>query len=133
MTTAIDSSVLIAIGNGEPGHEAWQEVLDRAAQEGVLTICPVVLAELSARYPSLEPLAGDLERLGIRIDGFSDAACFLAGETFRRYRAQGGPRTTMIPDFMVAAHAQKQADRLAAMDRGYLRSYFASLCLLAPP
>ena len=58
MTTAVDSSVLIAIGNGEPGHEAWQEVLDQAAQEGALTICPIVLAELSARYRALDLLAG---------------------------------------------------------------------------
>jgi len=37
----------------------------------------------------------------------------------------------MIPDFLVAGHALHQADRLAAIDRGYLRAYFPSLRLLA--
>lgn len=51
---------------------------------------------------------------------------------FLRYRREGGPRHYLIPDFLVAAHARIQADRLAATDRGYLRRYFPSLALLSP-
>ena len=38
----------------------------------------------------------------------------------------------MIPDFLIAAHAQVQANQLAASDRGYLRRYFPDLALLQP-
>jgi predicted nucleic acid-binding protein len=60
------------------------------------------------------------------------AAAWLAGQTFKTYRKAGGPRARMIPDFLIAAHAQHQADRLATVDRGYLREYFPKLKLLTP-
>lgn len=57
-------------------------------------------------------------------------AAFLAAKTSLRYRREGGPRHYLIPDFLIAAHATIQSDRLAAEDRGYLRSYFPTLPLL---
>ncbi len=49
----------------------------------------------------------------------------------KSYRKAGGPREHLVPDFLIAAHAQIQANRLAAVDRGYLRTWFPELELLA--
>jgi hypothetical protein len=38
----------------------------------------------------------------------------------------------LVPDLVIAAHAQLQANRLAAIDRGYLRQWFPDLRLLVP-
>ncbi|HPA18950.1 MAG TPA: type II toxin-antitoxin system VapC family toxin [Verrucomicrobiae bacterium] len=132
MRTAVDSSVLWAILNAEPGWEAWVAVLQTAAAEGELLVCPIVFAEVAPSVSSADELLSILHGLGVAYDPLLPGAAFLAGQTFRKYRDTGGPRDRMIPDFLVAAHAQHQADRLAATDRGYLRRYFPKLALLAP-
>ena len=130
MKTAIDSSVLLALFNDEPDGEAWLEVLIRARGEGPLVICDVVFAEVAPAFCSQADLQEALRKLGAAFEPVSAAAAWRAGELFRSYRDAGGPRQQLIPDFLVAAHAQTQADRLAAVDRGYLRRYFADLSLL---
>ncbi len=129
MITALDSSVLWAIIKKEPGYIPWVEVLLKAASEGPLIISPVAFAELSPTTADAASLTSFLEQLSISYDPISPAAAHLAGLTFKRYRQAGGPRQHLVPDFLIAAHAQTQANRLAAIDRGYLRKWFPALRL----
>lgn len=73
-----------------------------------------------------------LAELGISHSPLSSGAARLAGRIFRRYREAGGPRTHLVPHFLIAAHAAIDCDRLASPDRGYLRRYFPKLPLLGP-
>ncbi len=132
MTTAVDSSVLWALIKQETGWEKWLTALQRAATEGPLVLSPVAFAELAPSSPDDASLLLFLERLQIRYDPISPQAAFFAGQTFRQYRKAGGPRQHLVPDFLIAAHAQIQAGRLAAADRGYLRKWFPQLVLLGP-
>ena len=132
MKTALDSSVLHAIFNGEPDGAPWIRVLVQARREGQLVVCDVVYAELSPAFVTQAELQEALRKLGVSFESISPAAAWHAGMSFRAYRDAGGPRDHLIPDFLVAAHAKVQADRLAAMDRGYLRRYFSELPLLHP-
>ncbi len=132
MRTAIDSSVLLCILRHQPGWESWCATLSRAAEEGSLILCPVVFAECSIGFSSATEALARFDLLCIAYDPITPAAAYLAGQTFLRYRREGGPRQQLLPDFLIAAHASAQADRLAAIDRGYLRTYFPALALLAP-
>ncbi len=132
MRTALDSSVLLAIFTRGAAGRRWLEALIRAREEGELVLCEVVYAEVAPAFPSRGELETALRKLGARFDAIQPESAWLAGETFRAYRRAGGPRTHLIPDFLIAAHAQIQADRLAAIDRGYFRSHFRCLSLLHP-
>lgn len=132
MITAIDSSVILLILNQEPQKEAWQNALAQASLEGLLVICPVVFAECGTRFSSLTQFQNALDLLQISYDPFLEKTAFSAGQIFKHYRQSGGPRNHLIPDFLVAAHAENQCDRLAAVDRGYFRHYFPKLKLLQP-
>jgi hypothetical protein len=59
-------------------------------------------------------------------------ACTLAATAWRTYRADAGPRTRVVADFLIGAHASTQADRLLTRDRGFYRRYFDDLNVLDP-
>lgn len=132
MRTVLDTSVLIAIAKGEPEPHAWVETLATAGEEGELVICDVVASEFFALLLDETRFTESLQSLGIAFDLTHIGAAQLAGRLFREYRREGGPREHLIPDFLIGARAQQQADRIAAIDPGYLRRYFPRLKILQP-
>jgi predicted nucleic acid-binding protein len=97
-----------------------------------LVICDVVAAEFFAMLRNDTKLDEVLSAFGISFNETSLESAKLAGRIFWEYRKQGGPRNHLVPDFLIAAHAVTQADRLASTDRGYLRAFFPALKLLTP-
>jgi hypothetical protein len=95
-------------------------------------ICDVVPAEFFAVLTNRRKFERSLLALGIAFAPIRLDSAQLAGRVFKAYRRQGGPREHLVPDFLIGAHASLQADRLAAIDRGYLRRYFPRLRLLKP-
>ena len=132
MDTAVDTSVLLAILKRESGWEAWSERLRTALTEGRLLVCPIVFAEVYMGFGDPEVCQEALGSLGMQYSTFAARTAWLAGRSFAEYRRQGGPRSHLIPDFLIAAHSVVQAHRLAATDRGYFRRYFADLEILEP-
>lgn len=132
MKTALDSSVIWLLLKQQSGWEAWREALSNAALEGQLLMCPITFAECSMGFPNWQSALDAFQMLQISFDPLLPDTAHLAGTVFTSYRKRGGPREHLIPDFIIGAHALCQADRLAAVDRGFYRSYFNELAILSP-
>lgn len=128
----MDTSVLLAIFKGEAQGKLWLDCLQSTAETASLLISPIVFAEIRSFFESDDACQNALEALDLRYSPLSRDSASVAGRIFREYRRQGGPRTTILPDFLVAAHAATEADWLATVDRGYLRAYFPQIRILSP-
>lgn len=133
MITAIDTNILLDIlVPNESFYEASADALQGAAGEGSLVISDIVYAELCIHFEAQRECNAFLESNEIRVQALAREAHFLAGRAWRVYRRQGGKRTRILADFLIGAHAQKQATRLLSRDRGFYRKLFPSLDLQVP-
>jgi len=129
----VDTNVLLDVVTDDPVWAPWSlRQLDTAAMQGPLAINAVVYAELSVRFERIEDLDSVVAQAGLAIETLPRAALFLAGKAFLRYRAAGGGRTGVLPDFFVGAHAAVAAIPLLTRDARRYRTYFPSVSLIAP-
>ncbi|MDR3517243.1 MAG: type II toxin-antitoxin system VapC family toxin [Azospirillaceae bacterium] len=131
--TLIDTNVLLDLVTDDPVWVAWSiRQLDAASLQGPLIINDVVYAELSVRFDRIEDLDDTLDEAGITLALMPRPALFLAGKVFQRYRAAGGARNGVLPDFFIGAHAVVADMPLLTRDVRRYRTYFPSLKLIAP-
>ena len=131
--TLIDTNVLLDLVTDDPVWADWSiRQMDAAAVKGPLAINGVVYAELSVGFERIEDLDAVLEEAGIAMVEIPRAALFLAGKAFQRYRAAGGSRSGVLPDFFIGAHAAVTGLPLLTRDVQRYRTYFPSLGLITP-
>src|SRR5690349_3213609 len=104
--TLIDTNVLLDLVTDDPTWADWSlRQLEAAANRGPLTINAVIYAELSIRFARAEELEAMLANAGVSMEAIPRPALFMAGKAFQRYRAAGGSRSGVLPDFFIGAHA----------------------------
>jgi predicted nucleic acid-binding protein len=130
----VDTNVLLDLVTADPDWSEWSLArLEEAALAGSLLINDVVYAETSIRYERIEDLDTMLADAMIEIAPTPRAALFLAGKAFQYYRAAGGVRSGVLPDFFIGAHAAVAGWPLLTRDPRRYRTYFPKLTLIAPP
>jgi hypothetical protein len=129
----VDSNVILDVLTNDTAWFAWSsKKLAFEADRNTLVINPIIYAEISIRFASIEDLEEVLDPLFFRKDPLPWEAAFLAGKVFLRYRKKGGRKVTPLPDFFIGAHAAVRGMPLLTRDSKRYRNYFPTLNLIAP-
>ncbi|NOT45636.1 MAG: type II toxin-antitoxin system VapC family toxin [Acidobacteria bacterium] len=131
--TLVDSNVLLDLFTEDEEWLDWSAaMLADAASAGAVFINPIIYAEVSVRFPTIEELDEALPDGYFRRVELPWAAGYLAGQAFIRYRRAGGARRSPVADFYIGAHAAVSDLRLLTRDARRYRQYFPTLTLIAP-
>lgn len=131
--TLVDSNVILDLLTEDPAWSDWStQMLEHCANAGNLYINPIIYAEVSLRFTTIEECEAALQSdVFIRLP-LSLEAAFLAGKAFQQYRRQGGQRATTLPDFFIGAHAAVMELQLLTRDAARYRTYFPKITIIAP-
>lgn len=129
----VDTNVLVDVLEDDPEWADWS-ISQLRAQSKVhpLAINPVIYAELSVAFSTIEALDKIIEDLGLTMLELPRPALFLAGKAFVRYRRQGGKKHNVLADFFIGAHAAVLGCPLLTRDAQRYQSYFPSVKLVTP-
>lgn len=129
----VDTNVLVDVLQDDPQWSDWS-IGQLRAQAAVheLVINPVVYAEVSLSFSTIEALDQVLSKLELTVREIPRPALFLAGKAFAQYRRRGGNKVQVLPDFFIGAHAAVQGWPLLTRDASRFRTYFPGLEVLAP-
>jgi predicted nucleic acid-binding protein len=129
----IDSNVLLDVLGEDPQWFEWSSnALASCADASVLVINPVIYAEVSIRFKTIEELEDALPKSMFERRDIPWEAAFLAGKCFVKYRRAGGRRAAPLPDFFIGAHAAVERLDLLTRDTARYGAYFPTVRLIAP-
>ncbi len=129
----VDTNVLADVLADDPEWAGWSIRRLRAqAQVHELAINPVIYAELSLAFVTIEELDRVVRDLALSVLQLPPPALFLAGKAFAKYRRTGGRKRNVLADFFIGAHAAVLGCGILTRDAWRYRSYFPTVLLITP-
>ncbi|PIT73540.1 type II toxin-antitoxin system VapC family toxin [Limnohabitans sp. JirII-31] len=129
----VDTNVLVDVLQNDPDWVDWSIAQLRAqSQIHRLIINPIIYAELSLTFSSVEALDRVLADMVLPVVEVPKPALFLAGKAFVQYRRSGGQKSNVLADFFIGAHAAVARLPMLTRDAQRYQSYFPSVRLVMP-
>ena len=131
--TLVDTNVLVDDFNEDEEWLDWSAaMIERACDAGGVAINPIIYAEISVRFETIEELELVLPSEYFVRAAIPWEAAFLAGKAFGAYKRRGGARRSPLRDFFIGAHAAVSGMTLLTRDPRRYRAYFPKLRLVCP-
>jgi len=128
----VDSNIILDLLVEDETWRDWSAgALAREAEGARLVINPIIYAELSVAYETIELVESALPAIFDR-EPIPYEAAFLAGKSYLQYRRRGGTKRAPLPDFFIGAHAAVSGYSILTRDTARYRSYFPTVALIAP-
>jgi predicted nucleic acid-binding protein len=150
--TAVDTSILldILIPNQIFIENSLKKLVS-ATNDGLVIVCDLVYAELTSQFNSINDLNKFLLETHLKISTITQETLFCAGQLWSSYEEKKIKKyycpscgsnikikcdncqceietpKRILNDFIIGAHATKQASGLLTRDRGFYRHYFKNL------
>lgn len=129
----VDSNVLLDVITADPRWTEWSaRALAAHLRTGRLAINPIIYAEIAFDFATIEEVEELLPTSDYAYADIPREAAFLATRCHADYRAAGGTRAMILPDFLIGAHAVVQRMQLLTRDARRYRTYFPGLTLIEP-
>lgn len=129
----VDTNVLVDVLQDDPQWANWS-IGQLRAQASIhqLAINPIIYAEMSLSFSTLEGLDSAVSTLALELREIPRPALFLAAKAYAQYRRRGGSKLQVLPDFFIGAHAAVESWPLLTRDASRFRTYFPTLEVVAP-
>lgn len=129
----VDTNVLVDVLQVDPQWADWS-ISQLRAQASVhpLIINPIIYAEMSLSFLTLEGLDSAVSTLALELREIPRPAMFLAAKAYAQYCKRGGSKLQVLPDFFIGAHAAVEGWPLLTRDASRFKTYFPTLEVVAP-
>lgn len=129
----VDTCVLLDVVTRSSDWADWSErQLAVWAMRGPLLINPIVFAEFCAAYEHLAQVEHAVSLMDLDQRALPNEALFLGSRAHRLYRRRGGNKATVLPDFLIGAHACVLRVPILTRDPRRFTRYFANLEVVSP-
>ena len=129
----VDTNVLVDVLQDDPQWADWS-ISQLRAQASIhpLIINPIIYAEVSLSFSTLEGLDSAVLTLALQLREIPRPALFLAAKAYAQYRKRGGSKLQVLPDFFIGAHAAVEGWPLLTRDASRFKTYFPTLEVVTP-
>lgn len=129
----VDSCVVTDLADPDSDWFEWSaSTLESLDQTCSFVVNPVIYAECSIGYETIEEMEALIGRLDFDVRPIPREALFLAGKAYVKYRRSRGKKSNVLPDFFIGAHAAVEQLTLITRDKRRFGTYFPTVDLIMP-